>query len=499
MFDPADDSPQPAENGAKELHTSPICDVSTTSSNICDETGGSDAVGAAGGHAGYELSTTGRPASEEARSTSSSSSAAAADRTAVEKIHLLPISEEAPKAWVFGALTGIMRERKTVRQYMYVRVKRPAKEPKSPRRTGSGDNNGNNQITERADVEYTYIVVACLPHSGIVTPSTMVFTSGSPLKPLRRVQLLALVHPNSSYARRAGVTSYSEALQRGLVGEASAGGRSSSSGGRGEGDASQPNTNSTSLSGSSSSVGAGSGTRDTANERRHLGSPFEWGEPQGRGERHRRGPIREFNRAEDVIAAVLDDSGLGSDGESGEEEDSMGGGVAFRLSEAYGPGKCEAESDSPGSDQPLQQQRTLQRNFNFPSSSGDLGQGGEASGDAERTGGASIRGFSERVLFYDFVAPYFRARSASASTPPSPTSSGGDGEARETAVVVFPGKKLVIKDLTFVVWATDPDNGPGFVREDTVSITVLLLLSAYDATPSHLNFETAQAADEDAS
>lgn len=461
MFGPADNSPRPARNETKDSPVSQTCDASTASSNVCDDAGGSEATGATGGHAAHECPRANRTVAAEAGS--ASNRAAAADRTVVEKIHLLPISEEAPKAWVFAALTSLMREGKLVRQYMYIRVKRSLKDSKSSRKSVSGDLD-NTDNPDNSDAEYTYIVVACLPHSGVITPATVVFTSGSPLKPLRRVQLLALVHPNSSYARRAGVASYSEALQRGLVGEARAASRSSSS--RREG----PANDSTRSGSSGSNANAHPTAVDVASPRRHLGSPFDWGDPQGEGERQRRrrGLMREYNRAEDVIAAVLDDSGPGSDGESGGEEDLMGGGTAFRLSDAEGPENGEAECESPGRDRPLQQQRTLQRNFNFPPSTLPADQG--APGDPHvdtGAGGVSVRSFSERILFYDFVAPYFRARSASTSSPPSPTSWGADGASRETAVVVFPGKKLVIKDLTFVVWATDPDNGPGFVRKDT--------------------------------
>lgn len=458
MFGSANNSPQPADNESKDTYASPACDASTASSNLCDDSGGNEpAASAARTCIGADLTVSGDGRSFESP-----------DRTAVEKIHLLPVSEEAPKGWVFAALTGFMKDCKTVRQYMYVRVKCPSKDSKSTRKASNTDTDSR----KATDTEYTYIVVACLPHSGVITPSTIVFTSGSPLKPLRRVQLLALVHPNSSYARRAGVASYSQALQRGLVGEASASGRSSrnnNSSSRREGGATQADQATTGCPGSND-WGAVGGTDGAADHRRHLGSAFNWGDSlqdvEGQRRRHRR--VREYNSAEAVIAAVLDDSGPESDGEGGEEDDAMGGATAFRLSDAEARDNGGTEWESPGGDPPLQPQRTLQRNFNFPSSSSStLGPPGDASGGIDDLENVGIRSFSERVLFYDFVAPYFRARSASGPSPTSPSGLGPDAASKDTAVVVFPGKKLVIKDLTFVVWATDPDNAPGFLRKDT--------------------------------
>ncbi|CDJ35038.1 uncharacterized protein EMH_0070020 [Eimeria mitis] len=463
---------------------------------------------------------------------------AAAERAAVEKIHLLPVSREAPKAWVFAALTGLMKEGKTVRQYLYLKVRRPTKESKGskPKTTTQEKQQKQQQhrvqqqqeqeqqqqehqqqqeqlqqqqqrrerssSSEAPDDEYTYIVVACLPHSGVITSSTVVFTSGSPLQPLRRVQLLALIHPNSAYARRAGVASYSEALQRGVVGEFRASSNNNSSN---DGRSSQRNQGSHRLAGDVAGISEGSnsnsssgrsGTEDPAaapaavaeaeRRRRQLGSPFDWGASEGTSERRRRrhGPPREYNRAEEVIAAVLDDSDLGSG--SGEDdsggENEMGGGVPFRLSDAAGPEegaaassrdeqqrRHEEERQGQEQEQPLfRQQRTLQLNFNFPSPSGDQRVAGRGS-DCAKAGaqGKGVFNLSENVLFHDFVAPYFRARSGGTSLPSSPATAADGDNCRDAAVVVFPGKKLVIKDLTFVVWATDPGNGPGFVWKDT--------------------------------
>ncbi|CDJ48348.1 hypothetical protein, conserved [Eimeria brunetti] len=468
----------------------------------------------------------------------------AAERTAVEKIHLLPVSREAPRAWVFAALTGLMREGKTVRQYLYLKVKRPAKESKAskaktksqevqqkqqqqgieqqpeqpqqqqdhPQQQQHPRVEPNSNSAEVSDEEYTYIVVACLPHSGIITSSTVVFTSGSPLQPLRRVQLLALIHPNSAYARRAGVASYSEALQRGVVGEFSASNDSNSNNNSSSNNESRNNQRNhgtqrltgdaagTSETRNSSGRTSHSGRSDTDNSaaataagadaqgrRRQLGSPFDWGASEGTGERRRRrqGPPREYNRAEEVIAAVFDDSdgGQGSGGDESGDENEMGGGTPFRLSEAVGPGGCAAGSSSRDQqqerhggeqgqeqEQPLfGQQRTLQLNFNFsPSCFGDQRVAGRGS-ECPKAGvqGTGVFSLSEKVLFHDFVAPYFRARNAGTPLPSAPATAADGVSCRDTAVVVFPGKKLVIKDLTFVVWATDPGNGPGFVWKDT--------------------------------
>ncbi|OEH75621.1 hypothetical protein cyc_02103 [Cyclospora cayetanensis] len=426
--------------------------------------------------------------SEPTCSAASNNGCTPAVRTAVEKIHLLPISEGAPKPWIFAALTNLMRECTTVRQYMYVKVKRPAKENRSSRKTKVTENTASDATTDMTDVEYTYIVVACLPHSGVITPSTVVFTSGSPLKPLRRVQLLALVHPNSSYARRAGVSSYSEALQRGLVGEASATQRTMSSSSssssrrtRQSNDASRPGPIASASSDIGSTRGVAALAAATMSEaaRHQLGSPFSWGVSQDFGERRRRGGDRrrmqEYTRAEDVIAAVLDATDSASQGSSDEDEEVLGGSTAFHLSDTAGNDACATHEEFAGREQqPLQQQRTLQLNFNFPcaspSSLGELAaprDGAHASADSQ--GKAPLNtSFSEQVLFHDFVAPYFRARSSLCFPPPSPASPGsGNAACSDTAVVVFPGKQLVIKDLTFVVWATDPENNPGFVRKDT--------------------------------
>ncbi|KAL8270563.1 hypothetical protein Esti_005534 [Eimeria stiedai] len=420
MFGPPTNSPRPADNEVDYSHTSPGCDISTSSSYVCDESGGNES--SSGARGSFEQTVSGE----------------AAGRTLVEKIHLLPISEEAPKSWVFATLTGFMKDGTIVRQYMSVVVKRPAQEVKSTRRPSSED--AGNSTTQNPDAEYKYIVVACLPHSGVITSATVVFTSGSPLKTLRRVQLLALVHPNSACARRAGVVSYSEALQRGLVGEASAPSRSSSSSSssRQEQGAVQP------VQGSSAS-------------------------PLDDSQRRRRRLVREYNRAEDVIAAVLEDSAPESGAEgSGDDEDSMGGGTAFRLSDVCQPEKREALSESLSGELTLQR-RTLQRNFNFsaPSTGDQASSSGDASGEIEGPTRTSVRHFSERVLFYDFVAPYFRARCSDASSSASAGVDADGPTSRDSAVVVFPGKKLVIKDLTFVVWATDPENAPGFLRNDT--------------------------------
>ncbi|CDI81793.1 hypothetical protein, conserved [Eimeria praecox] len=457
----------------------------------------------------------------------------APERTAVEKIHLLPVSREAPKAWVFASLTGLMKEGKTVRQYLYLKVRRPANESKNSKtktvqeeqrkqqqqgghqQQGQGQqqqqqqqrqqqqqSGGRSISSDASNDEYTYIVVACLPHSGVITSSTVVFTSGSPLQPLRRVQLLALIHPNSAYARRAGVASYSEALHRGVVGEFSTSGNTNTDSRSDQrnvgicrltGDAagtseSSSSSASSSRSGTHNSGGAPFAAGDAAHRRRQLGSPFDWGTAYGTDERRRRRqrPQREYNRAEEVIAAVLDDSdhgsGLGED-ESG-DEDEMGGGLPFRLGDSPEPEESDRASLSRGQQQQgredehqgqeqgqrsFRHQRTLQLNFNFsPSCSGGQNVGGRGSECSEaRLHGNGAFSLSEEVLFHDFVAPYFRARSGGASLPPSPGTAADGGSCRDTAVVVFPGKKLVIKDLTFVVWATDPGNGPGFVWKDT--------------------------------
>lgn len=469
----------------------------------------------------------------------------AAERAAVEKIHLLPVSREAPKAWVFAALTGLMKEGKTVRQYLYLKVKRPIKESMASKnktmaqeqrqkpqpqgrqqqheRQQQGQEHEHEQqqqyqrdepssTLETSDDEYTYIVVACLPHSGVVTSSTVVFTSGSPLQPLRRVQLLALIHPNSAYARRAGVASYSEALQRGVVGEFSTSNNSNSGSRRDQqnqgpqrlafeaaGNSEGGSDNSSSGGGAENSAGAPVAAAEAEHRRLQLGSPFDWSVFDGTGERRRRRqrPPREYNRAEEVIAAVLDDSDVGSgsgEDESGDEHD-MGGGVPFRLGDAAGPEECSADSLTRHQqqrrqedeqqvlepEQPLfRQQRTLQLNFNFSPSFDDQRIRGR--GSERPKAGAQAKAesnLSEKVLFYDFVAPYFRARNGEASLPCSHATAADGGSCRDTAVVVFPGKKLVIKDMTFVVWATDPGNGPGFVWKDTVRLQthVVLLLS----------------------
>ncbi|KAL8446870.1 hypothetical protein Emed_004749 [Eimeria media] len=459
MFGPPANSPRPADNEVDYSHTSPACDISTSSSNVCDELPGNE-------------SSSGAP-----RSSDPTAAGQAAGRTLVEKIHLLPISEEAPKPWVFATLTGFMKDGTIVRQYMSVTVKRPAKELKSSRRASNG--NAGNSTPQNPDAEYKYIVVACLPHSGIITSATVVFTSGSPLKALRRVQLLALVHPNSACARRAGVVSYSEALQRGLVGEASAPSRTNSSSSSSSSSSSRQEQGAVQREGGSlasaldDSVSAeASAAALAAASRRHLGSPFDWGEAQTQGQqgqhreqRGRRRLVREYNRAEDVIAAVLEDSAPESDAEgSGDDEDSMGGGTPFRLSDVGHTDKMGAVSESPSRELTLQR-RTLQRNFIISAPS--TGEQGETGGEQDGATSASVRHFSERVLFYDFVAPYFRARCADASSSASTGTEADSSSTKDSAVVVFPGKKLVIKDLTFVVWATDPENAPGFLRSDT--------------------------------
>lgn len=447
-----------------------------------------------------------------------------AERTAVEKIHLLPVSREAPKDWVFATLTRLMKEGKAVRQYLYLKVKRPARESNSSKtRTRAQEQRQQQQEmqqqrqeeksgqeqerqqqhqggepgnrSEESNDDYTYIVVACLPHSGVITSSTLVFTSGSPLQPLRRVQLLALIHPNSAYARRAGVASYSEALQRGVVGEYSTSSNSNSGirdDQRNQGPyrptvTSESNNSNNSRTLTESTAEAPASGAEAEHRHRQLGSPFDWGSPDGIGERRRRRqvPQREYNRAEEVIAAVLNDSDHGSEsgeGESGDEQD-MGGGIPFRLCDAPGPEEYltasvssdqrrqqDKQQQGQEQEQPLfRQQRTLQLNFNFsPSSGGDRCTGGGGS-EFPRSGSRDNGAFnlSEEVLFHDFVAPYFLARSGGASCLPSPATSTYGDSCRDTAVVVFPGKKLVIKDLTFVVWATDPGNGPGFVWKDT--------------------------------
>ncbi|CDJ67557.1 hypothetical protein, conserved [Eimeria necatrix] len=470
MTGAADSSPQSVNTGAKNSRTPSVCNISTSGSIVCNEAEEGEAAGSGDAEYCAANSQGDSICSEGAQNPTVNSTAT--ERTAVEKIHLLPISEEAPKSWVFATLTGLMKECKTVQQYMYIRVKRPTKENKSPQKGRSRDESDKALSLEATDAEYNYIVVACLPHSGVITSSTVVFTTGAPLKPLRRIQLLALVHPNSSYARKAGVASYSEALQRGLVGEGSAASqsrrsrRADSTSSSAASPLQRPENNSNSIENGVTTGEAGYGAADAEMHHRQLGSPFDWEGTHAAGQRHRRrpAPVREFSRAEDVIAAVLEDSDAGSGGENGGDEDSMGG-TPFRLSDATGPEASGARSDSNEAEPPMQHQRTLQLNFNFSSSS-STDFGASRSG-TDGSPGDAPRSLSERVLFYDFVAPYFRARGAGASLPSSPANAGTDGTSRDTAIVVFPGKKLVIRDLTFVVWATDPDNGPGFVRKDT--------------------------------
>lgn len=152
----------------------------------------------------------------------------------VEKLHVLPIAAEAPKKWVFAALESFMKSGTPVQQYMSFGVRRPdvSRAPEadpsntcSHNQTAREDRSNfiDQSVTEEAQVDrggtqttFTYLVVACIPHSGKVTESTLIFTEGRPLQPLRRVQLLAMLHPNSYYARSAGIYSYADACRFGV-------------------------------------------------------------------------------------------------------------------------------------------------------------------------------------------------------------------------------------------------------------------------------------------
>lgn len=389
----------------------------------------------------------------------------AAERAVVEKIHVLPVYKEAPAEWVFAHLTDLMRRKTVVHQYMRIAVTSRGTEQGVKRDEPRNDNNEPAGVSDQR--EFTYIVVACLPHSGLIKPSTVVFTNGSPLQPLRRVQLLALIHPNSAYARRAGVTCYMDALHQGVLRR--------TGGPNGVERRDVANSSSCSDGGARSECAADQGNTEVVRLGASLSSPFGQQRRRrlsrsGNSLRRTMGAQRTAQFYRDMVAQLINDSG--SSDESG-DENAMGEGNAFFLSDCC-PESSEvidsARLSGGGEAKTSEPQRTVQRH-----SSGSIlvaNAGIERSMPRQDVGTSTARKeprvLTEEVLFHEYVAPYLRQRNFPGS--PKAGTAQDSQSASSKSVVLFPGKKLVIKEVTFVVWATDPPNTPGFVHSDTVGV-----------------------------
>ncbi|PFH32007.1 zinc finger, C3HC4 type (RING finger) domain-containing protein [Besnoitia besnoiti] len=137
----------------------------------------------------------------------------------LEKLHVLPVGHKAADRVVLATLKTLMADGVFLRQYMAFEVPVAEADASSSKEEQDGEavpaQEGELPQVDGGRVRSspascTYIVVDCCPKSGYIDADSLIFLAGQPLQPLRRVQLLALVHPNSSYARRAGIHSYQQ-------------------------------------------------------------------------------------------------------------------------------------------------------------------------------------------------------------------------------------------------------------------------------------------------
>ncbi|CBZ51223.1 hypothetical protein NCLIV_042900 [Neospora caninum Liverpool] len=493
----------------------------------------------------------------------------------LEKLHVLPIGHKAADREVFAVLKKMMADDVLLQQYLAFEVpvrgtESPGElEMEEPSRAETSTGNEANTLSS-----CTYIVVDCCPRSGYVGTDTLVFLAGKPLQPLRRVQLLALVHPNSSYAHRAGIHTYQQLFEQAPSFPSL--------------DRQEPYVEDSAAVYTLSSVNLPSTVASTRSG--HLLSPFTPAFLTGR----QAGPDEEFpfgftDIIEDLESASSNTStsddetgGLGAappgarfrgpddcgrrgfslqgptvprlasrgdvtevgEGDSSDcsgvttngrpesfesqqsaassstrategRRGSRGSGDSRRGPEirgfSAGCSSAEAPPSQNGEDRPCpagsNTEEQTRQSVPVVASEGDTSLSRRASAaerrrlqrrrlqhsqffEAEPSAGNRRRGrlpgtirvrLRERMsavhagglgsgvcrsgkrldrldpetLFREFVGPYLSSRMY-----------GRRGRTRST-IVLYPGKKLVVGDLTFVVWATDPRNSPGFVDENT--------------------------------
>ncbi|KFG41457.1 zinc finger, C3HC4 type (RING finger) domain-containing protein [Toxoplasma gondii GAB2-2007-GAL-DOM2] len=496
----------------------------------------------------------------------------------LEKVHVLPIGNKAADREVFAALKKMMADDVLLQQYMAFEV--PVTLANCPTSGASVDAGERSKVETSKEPEpeadtlpaCTYIVVECCPRSGYVGRDTLVFLAGQPLQPLRRVQLLALVHPNSSYARRAGIHSYQQLFdqapsfpsldrQEPSVEDSAPVYTLSSMVHSSPAASTQPVGQLLSPftpaffddRQAASDDGFPFGFTDIIEELESVSSSTSTSdeETERLGERHShgfslrgptvprpasRGDVTEVGENESAECSEVEDSDRPASFESrrsasssstqateGRRESGDGSGDALlkgpargglcvgcsrtgenhpsqtfgenwggkaRSSEAEAthtacPGHtCKADTsrgDASAAERRRFQRRRLQQHSQFFESeprNGSSTRRGWLPGtirvrlreristvqtSGERGSGVCRAGkrlerLDPETLFREFVEPHLSSRMYG----PRGRKSGST-----STVVLYPGKKLVIGDLTFVVWATDPRNNPGFVDENT--------------------------------